>query len=457
MSSVSDVSTAQPRQRNNWWMVIAAGLSLVMVQLDALSVSVALPAIRNQLGTTPSIAQWVMLGFTLPAIALVFPAGRWLNQVGQRSALVLSIVGFALGGAVAGLADDIGWLIAARVLQGAFGAVLFVLMPMLVTAAVGPQVRGRAMGIVFTIGPLGGIAGPALAGFLVDNLGWASIFYVNLPIAVLVLAIGLVQLPRRQPLVRPGSDMLGEAALLSVATVSVMTALTLAAERGLAWLGLALIAVPALLVWRRLPSGRAVARILRGPSVTGSLVALWAQSSAQMALMFLIPFFLQQELHAPASVTGLIMVVLAVGMVATSPFAGWLSDKWSTRGTAALGMATGAVGMATLVFLSHDWSPWDLVWRLALVGIGVGLFAGANTALVMSASPSDQSGTASAAISLARQVGLGSAPALATILWGLSGYGLGGMRVAVGVSTALALVGFAALVRFRRTSVVKAA
>src|SRR5699024_4371393 len=138
--------------RTQWSLVIAAGLAVFMAQLDTLVVGVALPTIAEQFNIRPNIAQWTVLGYLLPFIALTLPSGRWLGRVGTRPALTFSIIGFAVASAVTGLAPGIDVLIAARAVQGSFAAVLLALMPALASSAARPAALGRAQGIVTTLG-----------------------------------------------------------------------------------------------------------------------------------------------------------------------------------------------------------------------------------------------------------------------------------------------------------------
>lgn len=434
---------------DRWWLVIAAGIVYVMVQLDALSVAIALPVIQDDLDVGPSAAQWVLLGFTLPAVALGMPAGRYLDRIGQRSALILSVTGFAASAFAASLAPSIGWLIAARVVQGGFGALLFVLMPVLASAAVRPQLRGRAMGWMCAIGPLGAIGGTAAVGVMIDNIGWSSIFLPHLPLAAVILAIGLSQLERTTPLTPPGRGLVAESGVLTVAVLAVMLGLSLAAEGRYAWLAVALLAIPPVLAWRRMESGRLVLRLLRVPGVRAPMTALWTQVTGQLAVSFLVPFYIQRHLGADSALAGLVLLVLPAGMVLFSPLGGWLTDNWGARRTAILGLAVSLAATGSMAWFGETWTIADLAWRLGLLGVGAGLFTGAQTAMAMAAAPADMMGSVSAALSFARQLGLGTAPALATILWGLAGYGLAGMRLAIAVITALGLGGLYALWRAR--------
>jgi MFS family permease len=128
--------------RNRWLVVGAAGVAIFLAMLDASIVNVALPAIGRDVGVDPARSQWVVLGYLLAVAAVVLPAGRWLDSVGRRSALVFAIGGFAVSSALAGAAPDFASLIAARVIQGVFGAVILALVPALVAGAVSPGERG---------------------------------------------------------------------------------------------------------------------------------------------------------------------------------------------------------------------------------------------------------------------------------------------------------------------------
>lgn len=435
---------AQPNGPNHWSMVVAAGLILFMINIDVFTVATVIPAITEDFAISPAAAQWAVLGFTLPAIAAVVPAGTWLAQVGRRPALLLSVGGFAGVGVLVALAPGIGWLIAARFLQGCFAAVTYVLLPLVAAEAVAPALRGRAMGLVFAIGPVGGIAGPVLAGLLADEFGWRAAFLLNLPVAAAILAI-VLRRPRTEPLRAPDRATLVQAAYLLTAAAATLTALTLTVELGPIWLLLLPIAVPPVVAWLRTAPGRDVRGIFNVPRARGALLSLAAQMSVQLVIMLMIPFFLSGELRVAESVIGLPGMVLAATMAATSLAAGWLADAWGTRPTAALGMAAMTGGAAAIAFLSPEWTIIDLLWRIALVGVGVGLYASSQTAMTLAAIPPRLASTASGAISLFRHSAIGMAPSLATLAWGLAGYSLAGMRAVIAGVAVIGALGLLAL------------
>lgn len=427
-----------------------------MAQLDATVVNVALPTIEAEFGVGTSLTQWIVLGYVLPMIALSLPSGRWLDGVGHRSAMVVAVTGFVLASVLVGLAPSIGWLIGARVIQGAFAAILFALIPVLTTVASRPESRGRAMGIVMTLGPLGGVSGPVVGGLLIEHIGWPWIFYVNAPAGLLVIAIGLTQLQPGPPLRMPGTGFVAEVGLLTMAAAALMLSLTFTAERGPTWLLLAPATLPFVLWWHRHPSSAAVRELLRAPGMSGPHLVLLAEITAVMTVAFLVPFHLHWTAGASPAEIGLTMLAFPLGTMALGLVGGALADRFTARSITGVGAIVVTVGVGLVIPLGSDWAMPELIWRLALIGVGAGLLAGPNQTLAMTNSPRHLLGTTGASTSLARQLGIALGPALATTLWALPGYTLAGMHTALAVATGLAVLSVVALRRTPRTAHVEA-
>jgi MFS family permease len=373
----------------------------------------------------------VLLASLLPLAGLALPTGRWLDTAGRRPALVFSLTGFAVASVAAGLAPGLAWLIAARLVQGAFGALLFSLVPALATAAVRPQARGRAMGLITTLGPLGLISGPVLGGLVIDGLDWPWIFFVNVPVSLVVLAVGLRLLPAGAPLRRPDRAWFAEALLLGTAVAALLLSLSLTAEEGPAWLALTALAVPLLGVWLRLPASAPVRHLLRSPGEAGPHLALALAATAIGIVFFVAPYFLQRALGESTSAAGVTLLAFPAGMALTGPVGGFLGDWWGTRRTAMLGAALFTVGLMLLLPLDGAWEPGDLAWRLFLAGCGNGLFNAPNMAVAMTNAPPSLLATTGASTSLARQMGFALGPALATLAWAASAYRPDAMRPSI--------------------------
>jgi MFS family permease len=440
------------RGRNRWWLVVAAGLAVFMASVDMSIVNVALPAIERDFQLATSMTEWVALAYLLPLAGLALPSGRWLDSVGRRPALVFSLAGFALGSVAAGLAPSLAWLIGARLVQGTFGALLFALVPALATTAVRPQARGRAMGLITTLGPLGLISGPGLGGMIVDALGWPWIFFVNVPVSVLVMAVGLRMLEPSAPLRLPDRTWFTESLLLSATVAALLLALSFTASEGPAWMTLALAGVPLLFLWLRMPVSGTVRDLFRTPGEVGPHVALASAATAIGIVFFITPFFMQRELGESVAAAGVTILVFPAGMALTGPVGGFLGDWWGPRRTAVLGAVLFTVSLALLLPMDGSWGLDDLAWRLFLAGCGNGLFNAPNMAMAMTNTPRPLLATTGASTSLARQMGFALGPALATLVWAVSAYQPEGIRGAMTLAMVLSALSVAALVRTRGPS-----
>ncbi|TDD66389.1 MFS transporter [Actinomadura darangshiensis] len=435
-------------QRNQWWPVIGCGLVVFMATLDTSIVNVALPVIERDFGVPTSATEWVVLGYLLPLIALTLPAGRWLDRTGPRAALLLAMGGFTLASAAAGAAPALPYLVAARVVQGAFAAILFAVIPSITVRAVRPDLAGRAGALVMTLGPLGAVSGPPLGGLIVQAWGWPWIFYINVPAGAVVALIALTSLAP-DALRPPGRAFAAETVLLGGAAAALLLALSLSASHGPAWLVLAPAAAPPLLLWWRTRSSGPVRALMRVRAAAAPVQAILLNAVLISVVEFLAPFYLQRTLHLSPVATATAILALPVALVAAGPLGGFLGDRWGTSRTAALGAAVATAGALLLVPASAAWQPADLSWRLAVIGAGTGLLAGPSFTMLMSSASDALQGTAGAAQSLARQLGFSLGPALATTTWSLTDYTLPGIRTAFALA---ALTGLTAVLVLARNS-----
>lgn len=436
---------------DRWSLVVAAGLLSFVAMLDMNVVNLALTDIADGLDVSPTTAQWAVLGYQLPLVALLLPAGRWLDQVGTRSALLLAVTGFALYNVLAAVAPWASWLIAARLAQGAFGAVLFVLMPVLAATAVRPELRGRAMSVPATLGPLGAVTGPVLGGLLLDHVGWRAIFLVKLPICLAALVIAYRNAPRGGRLRLPDRGSLGDAALIGSAVAAVLLGLTLAPDAPV-WLLLALPAVPLVVFWLRRPGGRPVAAVLRESGTAAVNASVLALAAGFAANHYLLAQHLRRDDGISATGTALTMLAFPLGMVLAGRFGGRLADRWGARPTALTGASVTALGMLLLVPLDTGWGPLDISWRLALAGAGMGLNGGPVQALVMTAARPEQLATAGSAVQLARSLGFALGPALATAATLAGGAATTGARAGLVLATLSAVVAVGLLTLHHRNT-----
>ena len=423
---------------SRWDAVLVVCLGVVLMSLDMTIVAVALPAIGAELHAPPAVAQWMLLGYSLPIVALSLPAGRWVDRAGPLPAFRLAVGGFGAASALVALAPGIGTLIAARVLQGCAGALIGVVALPLVNDAVRPEHRARAMSIVLTLIPLAGVAGPALGGLLTDTVGWRTIFLVNLPVVAVALALSGRAIPAARPgragLPRPDRAAVLDTVLLGAGVTALVLALSLPAGAPLVTVGLFAAAAVATLAWARRPDARPVLGLLHMRRITPSLVTLLATTAGVGAVNLLVPYALVGE---SASTTGLVLLVLSAAMAATSPPAGVLADRVGAAPVVLAGTFAVLAGAAWL--LAAPLSPLGLVGPLLLIGVGNGLIAGPNSALVLGATPPAMVGAGSGLMALGRNLGFTLGPAFAALTLGSGATAVPVVLATIGVVAAVAV------------------
>jgi len=446
-TAAPDRGSTKQDPSDRWLLVVTAGLAIFMAQLDTTIVNVALPTIEADLGVTTTLAQWVVLAYMVPLIGFGLLAGRWLDAVDHRPALVLSVGGFALASIAAGLAPGMSTLLAARAAQGLVAAVVLALGPVLAVTAVGPHAHGRAFGVVGVLAPLGAMSGPVVGGYVVDTFGWPWIFLVNVPVALAIIAMGMSQLPRGTRLARPARSWFVEALLISAAAVAILLASTFVGERRYGWALLALVALPLLAVWSRLELSRSVRQLVATPGLGTIHVVFVAAYTVLLLVQFLATYFLVNVRGVTATVTGLTMLAFPAMTAALGLISGILADRFGSRRMALLGAAVISAGVATLLPISATWTTVDLAWRLAVTGAGFGLLFAPAATIAMGLAPAHLLATTAASTNLARYLGLSLGPALATAVWAASSYQLVGMRGALALGFSVSLIVCVAMAR----------
>lgn len=384
-------------ERTRWSAVWAVSSAIVLGSLDLTAVAVALPVLGAELDAGPTVTQWVLLAYNIPLIALSIPAGRWLDRAGHLPAFLLAVGGFGATSLLIAVAPNAAVVLTGRALQGVFSALIGALAMPIIAANVRPEHRARAMGIVLTLIPLSGVAGPAFGGLLTDLFGWRSVFLINLPVVALAALVG------RRGIATDG--------------------------RGLPWPSVRLLVESAVLG----------ARVVRLPSLALPLVAMMLVVVGAGALHFAVPYAL---VELPSRTVGLVLLAFSAGMAVLSPIAGVIADRYGYRSVAVVGTAVALIGTVLLLQAGDD--PWDLAWRLAVIGIGHGLFAGPNAAAVMARTPPELMGTSGGVTTLVRTVGFSVGPAL--------GAALGGFHQTVVVLVAITAVGLLATAAQRKAT-----
>src|SRR5215469_2138613 len=195
-------------KRNIWWTFAITSTALFMVTLDNLVVTTAIPVIRHHLHAGLSGLEWTVNAYTLTFAVLLLTGAALGDRFGRRRMFLVGLAVFTGASAAAALSPTIGWLVAARAVQGTGGAMIMPLSLTLLSAAVGPERRNQALGVWGAIGGMAVAAGPLVGGAVTSGWSWQSIFWLNVPVGVILLALSRWRLAEstgpRQPLDVPG-------------------------------------------------------------------------------------------------------------------------------------------------------------------------------------------------------------------------------------------------------------
>ena len=408
---------------HKWWTLAVIGAGTFMSALDTSVVNVALPVIRNATRSSVSTVEWVILAYLITVSSSLLVFGRLADIHGRRRIYIVGLTVFVLGSVGCGLSGTVGLLILARAIQAVGAAMIFALSPAILISAFPGKERGRALGMQATMTYLGVAVGPGLGGFLTQQFGWPTIFFMNVPIGLLtVLAARKVLRPDRQSTGQP-FDPAGALAM-AVALASLL--FVLSKGRDLGWahpliVGLAGIAACAAAVFvvveRRVADPALDLRLFLNRTFSASVLAAYLCYAASASVSFLIPFYLLSAAGYSATQAGLVMMAVPFGMMALTGLSGYLSDKVGARLPATVGMALMTVGICLLGSVCLADGAGFLVAHLALVGVGVGLFTAPNNSAIMGSVPKGRQGVAGALLAAARTVGFASGVAVAGLIY----------------------------------------
>ena len=352
---------------------------------------------------------WVATSYLLASSMTLVPIGRLADIYGRKRIFTYGVVTFVVSSALTALSQSAAMLIGFRVLQGIGGAMLFATAVAILTSVFPPEQRGRVLGINAAAVYAGLSVGPFVGGLLTQHLGWRSIFWLNVPLGLIVLAFALWKLhgewaeARGERLDIVGSAVYG---LSLVAVMYGFTRLPDISGGGLILLGA--IGAVAFVRWEmKVNSPVLNIALFRSNTIfaMSSLAAL-INYSATFAVGFLISLYLQYIKDFSPQTAGIVLVTAPVVQAVFSPLAGRLSDRVEPRLIASIGMALSAAGLVPFIFLTKDSGLVFIIASLAVIGFGFALFASPNTNAVMSSVERRYYGVAAAVLATVRQIGM---------------------------------------------------
>ena len=441
-----------PRTSTIWTFAITS-VALFMTTLDNLVVTTALPVIRNDLNASLSGLEWTVNAYTLTFAVLLLPGAALGDRFGRRRMFVLGLGIFTLASAAAALAPNIEFLIAARALQGLGGAIVTPLTLTILSAAVSAERRGLVLGAWGGISGLAVAIGPLVGGAVVEGISWQWIFWLNVPIGLVLIPLAALRLREsRGPNDKLDLPGLG---LASVGLLGIVWGLVRANQVGwtspetILTIGGGAVVLALFVLWElRAPEPMLPLRFFRNRTFAAANAASWLMFFGMFGSIFLLAQFFQVIQGYSPLQAGLRILPWTAMPIFVAPIAGALSDRIGGGRIMAVGLSLQAAGLAWIATVSTPTVPYgELVIPFILSGVGMALYFAPVANVVLSAVRPEEEGQASGSLNAIRELGgVFGVAVLAAIFAHYGGYSTpdsfsNGMNAAVYVGAALVAVG----------------
>jgi len=391
-----------------YWSAAGIWLALAMAVLDGAIANVALPVIARELGASPAASVWVINAYQLTITILLLPLAALGDRVGYKCIYIPGLALFTIGSVGCAAGGTLSLLIAARVFQGVGAACIMSMNAALVRATYPAKMLGRGIGYNAMVLSMSAAIGPTLAALILSVASWQWLFLINLPIGIAAILVGRKSLPdphgHGNPFDWPSAAL--SAAMMGFIVFGAETFARASSAAGFAMVA-AGIAAGAALVWheRGKPNPLMPIDLLRIPIFTLSITTSIVSFAAQMLAYVAIPFLFQSVLGRSVFATGLLMTPWPIAVGIAAPFAGRLADRMSAGLLGGIGLAIFAAGLFLLSRLGASPDDFQIAWRMAVCGLGFGLFQSPNNRTIVSAAPKPRSGAAGGMLATARLLG----------------------------------------------------
>src|SRR6478736_2407131 len=382
--------------------------------LDHTVVATSLATIAGDLGAVQQMS-WVLVSYTLASTVVLPVLGKLADLVGARLIFLTSLVVFLVASLFCGFAQDMTQLALARVAQGIGSAGLHLMPQTIVGEVTSPRERPRVLSIIGSAFPVAILVGPIAGGLITDAWGWRWVFWINIPVGLIALALAVVAVPHIAGRSGRRFDIAG--ALTLGVTVAALVAIV-----GLvAFIAIELRVAEPLVPLRHFANRTVLITIILSTVIGVGL----------FSVVSYVPTYIQMAYRTSATVSGLVPIATVFGMLVSTLLTGWLSSRSGRyRVFPIFGTSVAAVGLLIMALLPGGMPLWVPMAAMGLVGIGTGSFMNIIVAVGQSAAPRTDTGSVTATLSLVRQIGSTTATA---IVGGLIGAG-----VAAGLPAGLA-------------------
>jgi EmrB/QacA subfamily drug resistance transporter len=395
-----------------WKAMFTVWIGIFMATLDGSIVNVALPTLTAYFKTDITTIEWVVMAYLLTITSLLLSLGRISDMIGRKTIFAGGLAIFTIGSGLCAISGSENQLILYRVVQGIGAAMLMATGIAIITHAFPPRERGKAMGLIGTVVAIGSMAGPVAGGFLIENVGWQSIFYINIPIGIFGTAMALSVLRKDETTSGQTFDIPGALSLF-ISLMALLLALSQGQESG--WLSgyiilLFILSIVFAIIFVMIET-KAVHPVMelsnfRNRPFAAANISALISFTAMYNVILLMPFFLQDELGYSPEGVGIVFLAVPLVMSVVSPVSGWLSDRTNSYVLSSIGVGISTVSILWLGYLTPTSGSIDVVLRLALLGLGMGLFQAPNNSIIMGALPKEKIGIAAGTLGTMRNMGM---------------------------------------------------
>jgi len=402
-------------------LLFISSLASFLVPCTVSSLNVALPAIGSSFGLDAVTLGWVTTAYLLIAAVCMLPFGRFADMYGRKRIFIIGNLLFAFGSLVAAFSWSGGSIILARMIQGLGGAMVFSTSMAIITVVFPPGERGRAIGIITATVYAGLSLGPVLGGVLTQIFGWPSIFLVNVPLALVVVALTLRYLKDEWIDRETRFDMWGTV-LYGCTLTGIMYGLTvLPTPAGIFWICGGVTGGIFFAIWEKKQENPLINLSIFRTNRTFlcSNIAAMINYSVVFAVGFLVSLSLQYNRGFDPITTGMVLLAQPLVQTIVSPIAGRVSDTIEPAIIATLGMVITTIGLAVLLVVLPAFPILYILFGLAVLGLGYGLFSSPNTNAIMSSVHVRDLGMASGMVATMRSIGQLISLAIAMMVFSL--------------------------------------
>jgi EmrB/QacA subfamily drug resistance transporter len=404
------LTTATARGSAGWAIAITS-VALFMATLDNLVVTTALPVIRERLHAGLSGLEWTVNAYTLTFAVLLVSGAVIGDRLGRRRMFVAGLAVFTAASAAAALSPSVAWLVAARAVEGSGAALIMPLSLTLLSAAVPPERRNTALGLWGAVGGVAVAAGPLVGGAVTSGWSWQYIFWINVPVGVVLLGLARWRLAESRGPSRP-VDLPG-VGLVTLGLLGLVLALVRGNAAGwsspgvLACFALGAAGLGAFVSWEhRARHPMLPLRLFRNRAFSTINVLALVMSFGMFGSIFFLAQFLQFVQHYSPLAAGLRVLPWTAMPMLVAPLAGMLAERFGGRPVLATGLALQTGGLAWIAVLLTTHVPYADLWLPFVVsGIGMALFFVPLASVVLASVRPDQQGLASGTNSAFREVG----------------------------------------------------